>query len=659
MADLESMTNEELQAHLESLKANKLAAKQAELPWYSPKQLAFDVGSGTYKAAAGLGDILKAPVIAAANLEGADLPYFGMSKMAGEDIANLAKTLEMKPETTTQEIVSFVAPSPLSKAKLLTQALEGGATYLGSKAGEYATGSPYGGLIGGVLGAAAAKGAVVTSAKIAPALEEAGQGLERSSLGIRTSDYTKKRGNRFIKAVENENPTIETLPSDYQTQVKKSADNLIETNALGTTRDAKKLHSNLVEEKNNIENLLQSRLESAQKEVGPIPLPDTSKTLKYIIDNADVHDEEKYLNKLQEKLDTLQQKGGGKLTYLNEQKRKLANEWKKDPNLDTGFWRSLYLDYKDHIEKYAPEVKDLNKQKQDLLVLEPILEREARASETAITPQKLGKALLYTSGGLGIPAAYAAGGPIGAALALGLGALGTKKGQSAIGKTLGSIGEALPTQTDILSNPLVSAAIVAGKTLPETKEKAAQIITTDPKIARQARIDELKAQLEKLSLPSIENKKSEIFHDKYSALLNDAAAKHNIDPSLLHAVVEQESKFNSKAIGPNTRYGRAKGLMQIMPAVAESLGITDPYNAEQNIAGGTQLLADLTKQYGDEKLALAAYNWRPKALNNQLKMLKAKGIEPTWENLVAYGDVPSQTEEYVPSVLKKRKKYIG
>jgi len=142
-------------------------------------------------------------------------------------------------------------------------------------------------------------------------------------------------------------------------------------------------------------------------------------------------------------------------------------------------------------------------------------------------------------------------------------------------------------------------------------------------------------------------------------LINNSADKHGIDPSLIHAVAEQESNFNPEAKGPKTRYGQAKGIMQIMDETAQGLGLKNPYNAAENIDAGAKLLAQLKDQFGDDKLALAAYNWRPAALKNQLKILKIKGIEPTWENLVAYGDVPSQTEEYVPSVLKKRKKYIG
>ena len=58
------------------------------------------------------------------------------------------------------------------------------------------------------------------------------------------------------------------------------------------------------------------------------------------------------------------------------------------------------------------------------------------------------------------------------------------------------------------------------------------------------------------------------------------------------------------------------GLMQLMPGTADAYGISDPFDPEQNVAGGTALLADLLRQYhGNVKLALAAYNAGPTAVD--------------------------------------------
>jgi hypothetical protein len=88
-------------------------------------------------------------------------------------------------------------------------------------------------------------------------------------------------------------------------------------------------------------------------------------------------------------------------------------------------------------------------------------------------------------------------------------------------------------------------------------------------------------------------------------IFNEAAKKYNVSVELLKAIGKAESNFNPKAV---SRCG-AQGVMQLMPATAKSLGVTDSFDAEQNIMGGAQYISGLLKKYnGDTKLALAAYN---------------------------------------------------
>ena len=96
------------------------------------------------------------------------------------------------------------------------------------------------------------------------------------------------------------------------------------------------------------------------------------------------------------------------------------------------------------------------------------------------------------------------------------------------------------------------------------------------------------------------------------SLLADAGSRHHIDADLLHALVHAESAFHSDAV---SRTG-ARGLMQLMPATAASLGVQDAFRPEQNIAGGTAYLDQLLTRFHDDiALALAAYNAGPAAVD--------------------------------------------
>lgn len=110
-----------------------------------------------------------------------------------------------------------------------------------------------------------------------------------------------------------------------------------------------------------------------------------------------------------------------------------------------------------------------------------------------------------------------------------------------------------------------------------------------------------------------------------------AADKYGIDEKLLKAVAKAESNFNSSVVSS----AGAIGVMQLMPSTASSLGVTNPYDAEDNIMGGAKYLSRLLEKYdGNVSLALAAYN-------------AGSG------NVEKYGGIPpfKETQNYVHKIL--------
>lgn len=91
----------------------------------------------------------------------------------------------------------------------------------------------------------------------------------------------------------------------------------------------------------------------------------------------------------------------------------------------------------------------------------------------------------------------------------------------------------------------------------------------------------------------------------YDGLIQEVARKKEVDPDLLHAVVQVESAYDADALSSKG----AIGLMQLMPETASRVGVLDPFHPAQNLEGGAEVLKALLEKYaGNLSLALAAYN---------------------------------------------------
>jgi soluble lytic murein transglycosylase-like protein len=124
----------------------------------------------------------------------------------------------------------------------------------------------------------------------------------------------------------------------------------------------------------------------------------------------------------------------------------------------------------------------------------------------------------------------------------------------------------------------------------------------------------------------------------FNSIIERMAREFRVDAKLVKAVVRNESCFDKMAL---SRAG-AQGLMQLMPATAESLGVVDPFDAEQNIRGGTKYLSRLIKKYDNNlALALSAYNAGPGSV------AKHNGVPPFPE-----------TQRYIERVMKTYREYL-
>ena len=141
-----------------------------------------------------------------------------------------------------------------------------------------------------------------------------------------------------------------------------------------------------------------------------------------------------------------------------------------------------------------------------------------------------------------------------------------------------------------------------------------------------------------------DRKKPQGYIKTYEGIIKQAATRFGVDPCLIKAVIKAESGFDNNSVS----HKGAKGLMQLMPHTANDMEVTNPFDPEENIWGGTRYLSLMLKRFNhDKELALSAYNAGPTQVETY------RGIPPFPETRAFIKKVLSYYKAYRANADKK------
>jgi len=178
------------------------------------------------------------------------------------------------------------------------------------------------------------------------------------------------------------------------------------------------------------------------------------------------------------------------------------------------------------------------------------------------------------------------------------------------------------------ASPSRAAEVNSAVTAPAPLVHKTQVVRPDPRTGKLVRsvVVSSRPVLTKIAAPASAS------GNDLNAIVEKAARAHEVDPLLVHSIIKVESNYNTHAVSNKG----AQGLMQLTPSTARMLGVSNSFDPEQNIEAGVKYLKYLKDLYKDDRLALAAYNAGPGAVD------KYKWIPPY-----------AETENYVYQVGKR------
>ena len=191
------------------------------------------------------------------------------------------------------------------------------------------------------------------------------------------------------------------------------------------------------------------------------------------------------------------------------------------------------------------------------------------------------------------------------------------------------------------SELVLGTVVLANAILPLAKGETASPNSPTPRAVSVVRSDARTGRLVRSVVVKAKPADSDSPETDVRSMVEETAKNHDVSPFLVDSVIQVESNYNPYATSPKG----AQGLMQLMPATARRFGVTNSFDAKQNIEGGVRYLKFLQDTFKDDRLAIAAYNAGEGAVSK-------------------YGDVPPyrETQSYVDKVgakFSKAKKHAA
>lgn len=409
------------------------------------------------------------------------------------------------PKTTAGQILGEIGyyapglafPGGTTKQAVLSTLGAGGAAGIAKASGAEEGGQALAGLFGALSPNIVQGGKRLVGKLFGSPIEEAGQALERNAIGARQTDYSK--------SAKEIGPWVDDV-EDVETITKQTLNEISDSGALGTSRNPQRMLSKANEQEREVTKSIGTLIEAADEVRQRKVFPTFERARAYIKSRVPLNER----TGLENELDELEKgfknsENAGSLRLIQDQKVAFGTKYELGNEIRNGYYRALYGDLKNTLEKQIPGIKNLNKEERKWKIVRPILQRALGVDEGS-TIEKTARGAIRTSGGYGsllqpgLNAAFlGTGGTAIAGPAVGIGAaaigafLGTPGGRAVIGTALKNAGRNLKGSTISLDDLPIVIEALNREVSAESGNQEGQQETGQPKTIGQ-RLAELTAQ---------------------------------------------------------------------------------------------------------------------------------------------------------------------